>query len=273
MSMPSDDPTETSATASGEPSTPAADQREPAAGRVETLPEMSLMEHLTELRRRIVISSLAIVAGAIVSWAFSDTIYQLLTRPVVKLLPEGNDKLVFLSLTAPFVLYLKVALVSGLFIASPVVLHQGWMFVAPGLYSRERNHAMPVVFASVLCFLGGGAFGYLVLFPIMANFFLTLGADFRQMLTVDALFGFLLRTLLGCALIFEWPIVVFFLARLGILGWRGMWSNMRYAIIGIFVIAAVVTPTPDMATQTILALPMLGLYLLGIGIAWLVERR
>ena len=107
----------------------------------------------------------------------------------------------------------------------------------------------------------------------MAEFFLSLGADFRQLLTVNNLFSFLLRTLLGCALIFEWPIVVFFLARLGLLTAGGMWRNFRYAILIIFIVAAVVTPTPDFATQTILAIPMLLLYVAGIGIAWAVQAR
>lgn len=243
------------------------------AGRADALPEMSLLEHLTELRYRLLVSLAAVAAAALVAWGFSDTLFRWLIDPVVELLPEGEERPVFLSLTEPFVLYMKVAAVTGLFAASPVVIYQGWMFVAPGLYRHEKRYALPVVFASVLCFLAGGAFGYLVLFPIMANFFLTLGAEFRQLLTISNLFSFLVRTLLGCALIFEWPVVVFFLARLGILSARGMLQNFRYAILIIFVVAAIVTPTPDMATQTILAVPMLALYGVGIVIAWAVGPR
>ena len=237
------------------------------------LPEMSLLEHLTELRRRVVISVIAFVVAMLACWAVSDRIYDILTEPVVRLLPADADRLVFLSLTEPFVLYLKVAAVAGLFLASPVLIYQAWMFVAPGLYRRERFYAVPVVFASAGCFMLGGLFGYKVLFPIMADFFLTLGGDFRQLLTVNNLFSFLLRTLVGCALIFEWPIVVFFLARLGLLTAGGMWRNFRYSILIIFIVAAVVTPTPDFATQTILAIPMLFLYLAGIAIAWAVQPR
>lgn len=237
------------------------------------LPEMSLLEHLTELRRRVVVSLVAFVVAMLACWAVSDRIFDILTAPVVRLLPADADRLVFTSLTEPFVLYLKVAAVAGLFVASPVLIYQAWMFVAPGLYRRERSYAVPVVFASAACFLLGGLFGYKILFPIMAEFFLALGADFRQLLTVNNLFSFLLRTLLGCALIFEWPIVVFFLARLGLLTAGGMWRNFRYAILIIFIVAAVVTPTPDFATQTILAIPMLLLYVAGIGIAWAVRPR
>lgn len=235
-----------------------------------SLTEMSLMEHLTELRWRLSVSLAAIVVGAIGSWMFAAQLYELLTRPVVELLPPDANQLAFLSLTEPFVLYLKVAALAGVFVASPVLIYQAWMFVAPGLYGHERRYALPIVGASSLCFALGGVFGYAVLFPVMAKFFLGLGADFRQLLTVNHLFGFLVRTLLGCALIFEWPIVVLFLARLGIVSARGMWRNTGYAIVLIFVIAAVVTPTPDMATQTILAVPMLALYIVGILIAWIV---
>lgn len=238
-----------------------------------SLPEMSLMEHLTELRARLIVSVASIVLAAIGAWFFADDIYRLLTRPVVELLPPDADRLAFLSLTEPFVLYLKVAGLAGLFLASPVVIYQAWMFVAPGLYGNEKRYSLPIVGASALCFLLGGLFGYVILLPVMAEFLLGLGAEFRQVLTVNSLFGFLVRTLLGCALIFEWPIVVLCLARLEILTARGMLKNFGYAVVLIFVIAAVVTPTPDMATQTILAVPMLGLYLLGIVIAWAVAPR
>lgn len=231
------------------------------------------MEHLTELRQRLLVSLAAVIVAAIASWFISRPLYEWLTLPVQRLLPEDADQLVFLSLTEPFVLYMKVAGLAGLFIASPVVLYQAWMFVAPGLYKHERRWVVPVVAASALCFLAGGAFGYLLLFPVMAGFFLEMGAEFRQMLTVGNLFSFLIRTLIGCALIFEWPVVVFFLSRLGILTAGGMLRNFRYAILGIFIVAAIVTPTPDMATQTLLAAPMLGLYLIGILIAWVAGKR
>lgn len=245
---------------------------QPGAGRSEALPEMSLLGHLTELRRRLVVSLVAFVIGMLVCWAFAADIYALLTRPIVDLLP-GDERPAFLSLTEPFILYLKVAALSGFLVASPVIIYQVWMFVAPGLYRRERHYAFPVVASSVGCFLLGALFGYRILFPVMAHFFLSLGSEFRPVLAVNGLFGFLTRTLLGCALIFQWPIIVLFLARLGILTAGSMWRNFRYAVLIIFVVAAVVTPTPDMATQTILALPMLLLYAIGILIAWAVAPR
>ena len=247
--------------------------RSSGVSREDALPEMSLMEHLTELRYRLIVSIVGVVALTVLSWFFADLLYNFLVAPVVRLLPADANRLTYLSLTEPFVLYLKVAALSGVFFGSPLLIYQAWMFVAPGLFSRERRYALPVIGSSIFCFLAGGAFGYFILFPVMANFFLTLGQDFRQMLTVNNLFGFLVRTLFGCALIFEWPIVVFFLARLGLLTAGAMWRNFRYAVLGIFVVAAIVTPTPDMATQTILAVPMLGLYLFGILVARIVEPR
>lgn len=244
----------------------------------ESLSEMSLLEHLTELRHRLFVTVGAVLVGTIVCWFVSQQIYDLLAQPVTRVLrahPETvlDPRLVILSLTEAFVVYLKVAAMAGLFLASPILLTQMWLFIAPGLYRKERFYAVPVIFASVVFFMAGAAFGYFILFPVMATFFITLGSDFVPILSANALFGFLLRTLLGCAIVFEWPVVVFFLARMGILTAGMMLRGFRYAILGIFVIAAVVTPTPDMATQTILATPMLGLYALGILIAWVVQPR
>ncbi|MGD8328453.1 MAG: twin-arginine translocase subunit TatC [Acidobacteriota bacterium] len=246
----------------------------------ESLPEMSLIEHLTELRHRLFVCVIAMLVGTILAWFVSQQIYELLSLPVTRVLQEyaqtpADARLVVLSLTEGFIVYLKVAAMAGLFLASPVVLTQMWLFIAPGLYRRERMYAIPVIFASIIFFLAGAAFGYLVLFPVMSNFFITMGVtgDMRPLLSANALFSFLLRTLLGCALVFEWPVVVFFLARMGMVTAGGMLRSFRYAILIIFVIAAVVTPTPDMATQTILATPMLGLYAVGILVAWVVQPR
>jgi len=258
--------------------TPVDDTKKSSGLGREPLAEMSLMEHLGELRHRLFVSIGAIMIGAIVCWFFSQRIFDILALPVTEVLDANaltpdDGRLAVLSLTEAFVVYLKVAAMAGLFLASPIFITQMWLFVAPGLYNRERLYALPVIVASVVFFLAGAAFGYLILFPVMATFFITLGADFEPVLSANALFGFLMRTLVGCALVFEWPVVVFFLARMGILTAGMMLRGFRYAILIIFIVAAVVTPTPDMATQTILAAPMLGLYALGILIAWVVQPR
>jgi len=254
-------------------------EEERGSGR-EPLPEMSLIDHLTELRRRLFYSVGAALVGTIVAWFFAEQVFDFLSLPVTQVLElhaqtPDDARLAVLSLTEAFIVYLKVAATAGLFFASPVLITQMWLFIAPGLYQRERLYAVPVIGASVAFFIGGAAFGYYVLFPVMANFFITMGVsgDFRPLLSANALFGFLLRTLLGCAVVFEWPVVVFFLARMGILTAGMMLRGFRYAILGIFIVAAVVTPTPDMATQTILAAPMLGLYAFGILVAWVVQPR
>jgi sec-independent protein translocase protein TatC len=246
----------------------------------ESLAEMSLIAHLTELRYRMFISVGSIMVAAIICWFLSEQIYNILVQPVTRVLEAYPDeipdaRLAILSLTEAFVVYLKIAATAGLFLASPILLAQMWLFIDPGLYRQERLYALPVILFSAIFFLAGGAFGYLVLFPVMAGFFINLGVsgNMLPLLSANALFGFLLRTLLGCAIVFEWPVVVFFLARMGILTARTMLRGFRYAVLAIFVIAAVVTPTPDMATQTILAAPMLGLYALGILIAWVVQPR
>ena len=243
----------------------------------ESLSEMSLLQHLTEFRYRLFIAVGALLIGAVICWFVSEQIFQLLSLPVTRVLEASptieDPRLTILSLTEAFMVYLKVAATAGLFVSSPVLITQMWLFVAPGLYSKERYYAVPVIGASVLFFFGGAAFGYFILFPVMANFFINLGQNFVPLLSANALFGFLMRTLIGCALVFEWPVVVFFLARMGILTAGMMLRGFRYAILAIFIIAAVVTPTPDMATQTILATPMLGLYALGILIAWIVQPR
>jgi len=239
---------------------------------------MSLIEHLTELRHRLFVSVGAMLVATIICWFFSQQIYDFLSLPVTSVLeanaqtPE-DARLAVLSLTEAFIVYLKVAAMAGLFVSSPVLLAQMWLFIAPGLYRRERFYALPVIVASVIFFIAGAAFGYLILFPVMATFFLQLGSDFRPLLSVNLLLSFLMRTLLGCAVVFLWPVVVFFLARMGMLTAGFMLRGFRYAILIIFIIAAVVTPTPDMATQSILAAPMLGLYFLGIIIAWAVQPR
>ena len=246
----------------------------------ESLTEMSLIDHLTELRYRMFVSVGAIMVAAIICWFLSEHIYNILVQPVTRVLEAYPDeipdaRLAILSLTEAFVVYLKIAATGGLFLASPILLAQMWLFIDPGLYRQERLYALPVILFSVIFFLAGGAFGYLVLFPVMAGFFINLGVsgNMLPLLSANALFGFLLRTLLGCAIVFEWPVVVFFLARMRILTARMMLRGFRYAVLIIFVVAAVVTPTPDMATQTILAAPMLGLYALGILIAWVVQPR
>ena len=206
------------------------------------------------------------------AWIFSQDVFKILSKPVTQYLPEGT-KMAFTSLTAPFMLYLKVAFLTALFVTSPFIFLQLWYFVAPGLYQKEKKYVVPFVTFTTVFFLAGAAFGYFVMFPWACRFFLQLGSSFTPVITVDTYFSFSLKLLLGIALVFELPTLVYFLSKIGLITSRWMIRNFKYAVLAVFVIAAVITPTPDMVTQSILAVPMLALYGLGILIAFFFGKE
>jgi sec-independent protein translocase protein TatC len=236
------------------------------------LPKMSFLEHLEELRKRLIVSIVALGVAFLLCWNFADRIFGWLSLPLSKFLPPG-DKLVFTRLTEPFMLYMKVAFFAGIFIASPVILWQLWLFISPGLYKRERRYAAPFIIIASLFFIAGGYFGYRVLLPGTCAFFLETGKQFKQMIKADEFFSFASMIILATGLVFETPILIFFLARLGIVTPAFLLQKAKYACVLAFIIAAIVTPTPDMVTQTALALPMIGLYFLGIGIAYMFGKK
>jgi sec-independent protein translocase protein TatC len=236
------------------------------------LPKMTFLEHLEELRKRLIISIIALVVAFLACWNFADRIFAFIQEPLIKYLPPG-DKLAYTRLIAPFFLYMKVAFFAGLFLASPVILLQLWLFISPGLYKRERGYAAPFIIFASLFFIAGGYFGFRVLLPGTCAFFIETGKQFKQMITVDDYFSFASTIILATGLVFETPILIFFLARLGIVTPAFLMQKFKYAIVLAFIIAAVVTPTPDMVTQTALALPMIALYLLGVGIAYLFGKK
>src|SRR5690348_6573728 len=229
---------------------------EPVADADAELPKMSFLDHLEELRKRLLISLIAVAVGFLACWAFAEPIFGKLQEPLTEFLPKG-DKLAYTRLTAPFFLYMKVAFFAGLFVAAPVVLLQLWLFIAPGLYKRERRLAAPFIIFGSLFFILGGYFGYRFLLPATCAFFVETGKQFKQMVTVDDYFSFSSTIILATGLVFETPILIFFLARLGIVTPAFLMQKFKYAIVLSFVIAAVVTPTPDMVTQAALAVPMI----------------
>jgi sec-independent protein translocase protein TatC len=227
---------------------------------------MSFFEHLGELRKRILYSAGFIMVFFIISWTFVDTIYRWLSLPVLKFLPEG-EKLAFTSLPEPFMMYIKLAFISGLFMASPFIFHQLWLFISPALYNKEKRLVFPFVFFTTFFFLLGGAFGYFYVFPFACRFFIHIGEDFRAIITIGEYFTLAFRVLIGIAVIFELPILVFLLSKIGILSSRFLVKYFKYAVVVIFILAAVITPTPDIITQSMFAGPMILLYLLSILIA------
>ncbi|MEN8153801.1 MAG: twin-arginine translocase subunit TatC [Acidobacteriota bacterium] len=234
--------------------------------------DMNFFEHLGELRKRILFSFLYILIFFLVSWSFVDKIYHWISIPVLRFLPEG-EKLAFTSLTEPFMMYIKLAFISGFFIATPFIFYQLWAFISPGLYKKEKGMVFPFVFFTTFFFTLGGAFGYYFVFPWACKFFLKIGADFNAIITIKEYFSLAFRVLIGIAVIFELPVLSFLLAKMGIVTSQLLIKYFKYAIVGIFIIAAIITPTPDIVTQSMFAVPMILLYLLSILIAKVVGPK
>jgi sec-independent protein translocase protein TatC len=233
---------------------------------------MGFLDHLEELRKRLIVSFIAVTVGFFACWHYAENIYAKLQEPLTKILPPG-DKLAFTRLTAPFFLYMKVAFFAGIFVASPVILFQLWLFISPGLYKRERRWAVPFIIATTALFLLGGYFGYRILLPATCGFFVETGKNFKQMITIDDYFSFSSMICLAAGIVFETPVLIFFLARLGIVTPKFLMKQWKFAIVISFIVAAIVTPTPDPVNQTILAVPMIALYFLGVFVAWLFAKK
>jgi len=232
------------------------------------LPGMSLMEHLDELRKRIVHSAIYLALGFIVAWLFKDWLLNFLQRPLLKI----GKSLVFTHPMDALNLYLQVALLAGAIIASPFILFQVWLFIAPGLYQKERRFVVPFMLATVGLFLTGASFGYFYVLPgAMKILIVQMGHNFTPMITIEDYSSFFLSIILGLGISFELPILIFFLAMFGIVSPRFLWKNIRYAILAVFIVAAIICPSPDPWTMCIYAIPMLALYLIGIGVAWYVH--
>src|SRR3954447_22747962 len=242
----------------------------PTTRQQEELARMSLMEHLEELRKRILWSVLVVTLAFFPCWAYYHEIYRFLVAPLNRIAP--GLKLSYLSLTDPFILYFKMAALMAVFLAAPFLLYQLWAFISPGLYSRERKLAGPFLFFTTLFFLCGGAFGYYIAFPMGARFLLGIGSDLNPLITADEYFGFLLTVILGLGLMFELPILIMLLALVGVITPRFLMRFWRHAVVVIFIIAAIITPTPDAVNLCIVALPAIGLYFLGVAAAFLAVR-
>ncbi|MFC2167225.1 twin-arginine translocase subunit TatC [Acidobacteriota bacterium] len=232
---------------------------------------MTFLEHLGDLRKRLFFSFIALIIGVIPAWVFSKDLYNILTIPIYKFLPS-EEQLVFLTLTAPFMLYIKVAFLTSLFFISPFIFYQFWLFVAPGLYKKEKKYAIPFVMFTSFFFVAGALFGFFIVFPWAVRFFLNTGSEFSAMITVDKYFSFILRVHLGIAIVFELPTLTFFLARMKIITAKWMIKNFKYAMLVIFIIAAIITP-PDPVTQSLLAVPLMALYGLSIVIAMIFGKK
>jgi sec-independent protein translocase protein TatC len=232
------------------------------------LPGMSLMEHLEELRKRIVHSALYLAVGFFVAFGFRVRLYGIVQAPLTRL----GIKLNYTHPMDPLNLYLQVGLIGGAILASPFILYQVWLFIAPGLYQKEKRFVVPFMSATIALFLTGASFGYFFVLPgALKILILQFGKDFTSIITIEEYTGFFLSIILGLGISFELPILIFFLALFGIVSPRFLWKNIRYAILAVFIVAAIICPSPDPWTMCIYALPMLALYLVGIGVAWWVH--
>ena len=240
-------------------------------GQGELAGKMTFLEHLDELRKRILYSLLAVIVAAIGSWVFREDIFGFLAVPIRQVV---DDDLVFTKVTDPITIYLKVAFVTGSFVAAPVVLTQVWLFIAPGLYRREKIYVIPFLFSSTALFLLGGMFAYYIILPTALKFLIQeMGGQFKPIITAVDYFSFEIIILLGMGLIFQLPVLVAFLSMFGMVTPGFLWRNFRYAFLLIVILAAVISPTPDALNLTLWCGPMVVLYLVSIGISWIFSRR
>ena len=231
---------------------------------------MSFMEHLGELRTRIVRGLVALLVGLVITLPFSEKIVDFLARPIKRM----GHTLIFTSPTEAFWVQMKVALIAGLFLASPGILWQVWRFVEPGLHPNEKKYAVPFILIGSLLFIGGGAFSLFVVTPYALNFLLSYARPgLTPMITLQNHVDFLLKFTVAFGLVFELPLAITLLARMGVVNARMLAKNRKYAILGAFIAAAILTPTPDVFNQTLMAGPLIILYEVGILSARIFGRR
>jgi len=257
---------------------------------------MSFLEHLDELRKRLIVCVCALGVTFLIAFAFVNKLYEFVMRPLAQLLPPSpidpnllksftpeqvkslqsalGGRLIYTQPTEAFILYLKIAFLVGILLAAPVIIWQLWLFISPGLYRKEKKFAIPFVVLSSTGFIGGAAFTHYILFPFMWKFLGSFSNEYTLFMPkIEDVFSLYTKMLLGMGLVFQMPTLVFFLAKMRLVTARFLLKNFKYAILIIFILAAVITPSPDVLTQTLFAAPMLGLYLLSIGIAWIVAPR
>ena len=235
---------------------------------------MPLTSHLEELRRKLIISGVAWLVAFLACYAFAEPLFDLIATPVRAALPKGTS-LVFITATEPFFTYLKIGALAGLLVSMPVIFWQLWSFVAPGLYQHEKRYIIPFVLASTLCFASGAFFGFQYVFPMAFKVLIEFGTgsgELSAMLSMGAYLSLSSKLLLAFGLVFELPVVIFFLARMGIVDHKMLARNRKFALLAAFLTGAILTP-PDVFSQTALALPFIFLYEVGIIVARLFGKR
>jgi len=236
--------------------------------------QMPLTTHLEELRRKLIISGVSWLVAFLACYAYAEQLFDLIAGPVRLALPEGTS-LVFITATEPFFTYLKISALAALLVSMPVIFWQIWSFIAPGLYKNEKRYVLPFVLASTLCFATGAFFGYSFVFPMAFKVLIEFGigsGDLNAMLSMGSYLSLSSKLLLAFGLVFELPVVIFFLARLGVVDHKMLARNRKFALLAAFLIGAMLTP-PDVFSQTALAVPFIVLYEIGIIVARLFGKR
>ena len=230
------------------------------------------LAHLEELRKRLIVCAIAIGIGFVISYIFSKQLFSFLILPLTEVLP-ADSHLIFTSLPEMFIAYVKVALIAGITLAIPIIFYELWMFLAPALYQGEKRYLIPFVLFSSILFAAGALFGYFVVFPYGFKFFISFATeDIQALPSVKQYFSFTIRLLLAFGLVFELPVVVFFMTKIGLITPDSMKRFRKFAILGSFIMAAILTP-PDAATQIMMALPIIILYEISIIISKGVYRK
>ncbi|MCB9791902.1 MAG: twin-arginine translocase subunit TatC [Alphaproteobacteria bacterium] len=236
---------------------------------------MSILDHLRELRTRLIVSLWAVGVGIVVCFFISEHIFAFLVEPMnAALAARGEGTMAITDPLEAVVTYLKVAVLSGFFAASPIVFYQTWQFIGPGLYQSEKKVVLPLVVSSTVLFSAGAAFGYFVIFRYGFEFFLSMAdpENTSAVLSINAYLMTATKLLVAFGASFQLPVIVFFLARMGLIDAKDMAVNFRYAIVGIFIVAAIITP-PDPLTQCLMAGPLMLLYVISMGVAWAVSTK
>ena len=233
--------------------------------------QMSFLDHLEELRTRIINMLISIGIAFAACWWFADQIFKMVSAPI----EAASGPMVFLSPTEPFNLTVKIAFITALFVASPFIMAQIWLFVAPGLYKHERRYALPFILSSSFLFITGGLFGYIVAFPFALQYLIQWGRDLgiQPFISAREYFDLFVMVELGLGVVFEIPAVIFVLSRIGLVTPRFLLKNFKYAVLAVFIVAAIITPSSDIPNLMIMAMPMILLYVVGIIVAFFFGKK
>ena len=237
--------------------------------------QMSFLEHLEELRKRLLRSVYSIFIGSGICFIYRNEIYDYLARPLTNTLHELHlpDKLVYTNPVDPFNLYIKISIMAGIFLASPYILWQLWLFISPGLYRNEKKYVWPFVFLTSGLFMSGGFFAYKLALPKALRFLVDFAGHFQPMVTINEYWDLAITLLVAVGVVFELPAVILVLSVFGIVTPRFLIKNFRYAVLGTAILAAGIVPTNDMASIFVVWIPLVGLYILSIGLCWLVYLK